>query len=270
MTLWTPTKQPRNGRLLNPRLSSDRERLNRRGARWMRQGWTLHYVYDARAEEITRRREGGRRRTRRGAKWIRYCYYPGERRKFCPVPPVTLRALSPRFNAATNSSLTRPRNKLARKFELFRVGRGEKGIDLSVAKEKRRGLKRKDTKRVQISRNRGTLPLRQSLIINSYLDPLSVSPILYCRCRRAPQPRNRLRLAGRLTPRSKVSPLPPLSCLALVSFSQSTNLFFLCRLIKLVWHISNCRHLISSWLDLLQGTRRIPLLLCRLLLTVPK
>jgi len=23
MTLWTPTKQPRNGRLLNPRLSSD-------------------------------------------------------------------------------------------------------------------------------------------------------------------------------------------------------------------------------------------------------
>lgn len=26
----------------------------------MRQGWTLHYVYDARAEEITRRRDGGR------------------------------------------------------------------------------------------------------------------------------------------------------------------------------------------------------------------
>jgi len=30
MTLWTPTKQSRNGRLLNPRLSSDTERLNRR------------------------------------------------------------------------------------------------------------------------------------------------------------------------------------------------------------------------------------------------
>ena len=50
MTLWTPTKQPRNSRLLNPRLSSDTERLNW----WMQQGWTLHYVYDARVKEITR------------------------------------------------------------------------------------------------------------------------------------------------------------------------------------------------------------------------
>lgn len=143
MTLWTPTKQPRNGRLLNPRLSSDTERLNRRSVDAAgvdvalcirRSGWGNHKKEGGRD-----RRRRGRRRTRRGAKWIRYCYYPGERRKFCPVPPVTLRALSPRFNAATNSSLTRPRNKLARKFELFRVGegggRGEKGI--SVAKEKK-------------------------------------------------------------------------------------------------------------------------------------
>lgn len=50
MTLWTPTKEPRNSRLLNPRLSSDTERSLDATV----QGWTLHYVYDARAEEITR------------------------------------------------------------------------------------------------------------------------------------------------------------------------------------------------------------------------
>jgi len=48
--------------------------------------------------------------------------------------------------------------------------------------------------------------------------------------------------------------------LASTRFLQSVyKSLFLCRLIKLVWHISNCRYLISS-LDLLQGTRRAPLL----------
>lgn len=45
---------------------------------------------------------------------------------FAPYHLSLFALLSPRFNAATNSSLTRPRNKLARKFELFRVGGGER------------------------------------------------------------------------------------------------------------------------------------------------
>ena len=134
MTLWTPTKQPRNSRLLNPRLSSDTERLNW----WMRQGWTLHYVYDARVKEITRGEytvEGDEG----GVEWIRYCYYPSERRKFCSSFYPSFCVLSPHLNAATNSSLTRLRNKLARKFELFQVGQ-KREEQISVAKEKR-GLK---------------------------------------------------------------------------------------------------------------------------------
>lgn len=103
-------------------------------------GWTLHYVYDARPEEITRGRGEGTEwkemKEEKRSRMNTILLLTGRERpvSFVPFRPVTLRALSPRFNAATNSSLTRARNKLARKFELFRGG------VVSVAKE-RKGVK---------------------------------------------------------------------------------------------------------------------------------
>lgn len=104
---------------------------------------------------------------------------------------------------------------------------------------KKRGLKRTDEVRHEvrsrISRNRGTLPLRRSLIINSYLGPLPFSPILYCR---------------QTTPATGIvfASLDDYFVREVFRSSSSVSLqiSFLCRLIKLVWHISNYRHLIST------------------------
>lgn len=60
MTLWTATKQLCNGRLLNPRLSSNTERLNRRARSVDAPGVDVALCIRARAEEITRGRGGGR------------------------------------------------------------------------------------------------------------------------------------------------------------------------------------------------------------------
>lgn len=58
MTLWTATKQLCNGRLLNPRLSSNTERLNRRARSVDAPGVDVALCIRARAEEITRGRGG--------------------------------------------------------------------------------------------------------------------------------------------------------------------------------------------------------------------
>lgn len=75
----------------------------------------------------------------------------------------------------------------------------------------------------RISRNRGTLALRRSLIINSYLYDHPFPPHL-------PFPHH-----------SSSSRVPGDS-----RSSVGLQISFLCRLIKLVWHISDCYHLISG------------------------
>lgn len=107
----------------------------------------------------------------------------------------------------------------------------------------KRGLKGTDEVRHEhevrsrISRNRGTLPLRRSLIINSYLGPLPFSPILYCR---------------QTTPGIVFASLDySVGEVFRSSSSVSLQISFLCRLIKLVWHISNYRHLILTRANLL-------------------
>lgn len=99
----------------------------------------------------------------------------------------------------------------------------------------------------RLSRNRGTLALRRSLIINSYLydlllpvqlpsssssrsaTPPPAAPLLQSRVPQAEPPLARVEPSGET-----------------VLLSLRLQISFLCRLIKLVWHISDFYHLIST------------------------
>lgn len=99
---------------------------------------------------------------------------------------------------------------------------------------------RESARHARISRNRATLPLRRSLIINSYLGPTACLPYsLLPPDERSPQPASSTFSRDDYEPRVGSPP-------RFARLSQFTNLFFMPLNKTLIWHISNYGYLIST------------------------